>query len=57
MYEILEGDFAQQKFPEEDYLKNWPMIYILENGKKRTGRLIRPVFYKVRCLSIVISVG
>ena len=22
------------EFPEEDYLKNWPMIYILENGKK-----------------------
>lgn len=34
MYEILEGDFSTQKFPDQDYLLDWPMLYILENGKE-----------------------
>lgn len=25
MYKIVEGDFANQQFPNEDYLINWPM--------------------------------
>lgn len=34
MYKIVEGDFANQQFPNEDYLINWPMLYILENGRQ-----------------------
>lgn len=34
MYKITEGDFSQQKFSDEEYLNNWPMLYILENGKQ-----------------------
>ena len=34
MYKITEGDFSNQKFSQEEYLNNWPMLYILENGKQ-----------------------
>lgn len=34
MYKITEGDFKNQNFGQEDYLRNWPMLYILENGKQ-----------------------
>jgi len=34
MFKITEGDFKNKKFGSEDYLTNWPMLYILENGKK-----------------------
>lgn len=34
MYKIVEGDFANQQFPNEDYLINWPILYILENGRQ-----------------------
>ena len=34
MFKITEGDFKNQKYGEEDYLSNWPMLYILENGKQ-----------------------
>ncbi|MFI3236640.1 MAG: DNA/RNA helicase domain-containing protein [Lachnospiraceae bacterium] len=34
MYKITEGDFSKQKFSDDEYLDNWPMLYILENGKQ-----------------------
>lgn len=34
MYKIVEGDFANQQYPNKDYLINWPMLYILENGRQ-----------------------
>ena len=34
MFKITEGDFKNKKYGSEDYLANWPMLYILENGKK-----------------------
>lgn len=34
MFKITEGDFKNQKFGQESYLSNWPMLYILENGKQ-----------------------
>lgn len=34
MYKITEGDFKNQNFGQEEYLRNWPMLYILENGKQ-----------------------
>lgn len=34
MYKVLEGDFAKQQFSDEEYLTNWPMLYILENGRQ-----------------------
>lgn len=34
MFKITEGDFKKQKYGEESYLSNWPMLYILENGKQ-----------------------
>lgn len=33
MFRITEGDFKNQKYGDESYLSNWPMLYILENGK------------------------
>ena len=32
MFKITEGDFKNNDFGNEDYLDNWPMLYILENG-------------------------
>ena len=34
MFRITEGDFRKQKYGDESYLSNWPMLYILENGKQ-----------------------
>lgn len=34
MFRITEGDFKNQVYGDEDYLSNWPMVYILENGKQ-----------------------
>lgn len=34
MFVITEGDFKNQIYGDEDYLSNWPMLYILENGKQ-----------------------
>lgn len=34
MFKITEGDFKKQKYGNESYLSNWPMLYILENGKQ-----------------------
>ena len=34
MFKITEGDFKNQKYGQESYLSNWPMLYILENGKQ-----------------------
>lgn len=34
MFKITEGDFKNQKYGEESYLSNWPMLYILDNGKQ-----------------------
>lgn len=34
MFKITDGDFKNQIYGEERYLSNWPMLYILENGKQ-----------------------
>ena len=34
MFKIIEGDFKHNKYSNESYLDNWPMLYILENGKQ-----------------------
>ncbi|SFG83287.1 hypothetical protein SAMN04487761_1652 [Lachnospiraceae bacterium C7] len=34
MFEITEGDFKNSNYNDEPYLDNWPMLYILENGKQ-----------------------
>lgn len=34
MFKILDGDFKNQQYGTENFLKNWPMLYILENGKQ-----------------------
>ena len=34
MFKILERDFKNNTYGTEPYLSNWPMLYILENGKK-----------------------
>lgn len=34
MFKIIEGDFKNNKYTHEEYLDNWPMLYILENGKQ-----------------------
>ena len=34
MFKITEGDFKNQTYGDESYLSNWPMLYILENGKQ-----------------------
>ena len=33
MYKILDGNFAKEQYPDNEYLTNWPMLYILENGQ------------------------
>ncbi len=32
MFKIIEGDFKHNLYSDEEYLDNWPMLYILENG-------------------------
>lgn len=34
MFKITEGDYIKQIYGDEEYLSNWPMLYILENGKQ-----------------------
>lgn len=34
MFKITEGDFRNQQYGNESYLSNWPMLYILENGRQ-----------------------
>ncbi len=34
MFKIIDGDFKNGKYSDEEYLDNWPMLYILENGKQ-----------------------
>ncbi len=34
MFKIIDGDFKNNKFSDEEFLDNWPMLYILENGKQ-----------------------
>ena len=34
MFQIIEGDFKNNRYSSEEYLENWPMLYILENGKQ-----------------------
>jgi len=32
MFKIIEGDFKNNVYTNKDFLDNWPMLYILENG-------------------------
>lgn len=34
MFKIIEGDFRNSRYSNEEYLDNWPMLYMLENGKQ-----------------------
>ncbi len=34
MFRIIEGDFKNSKYSDESCLDNWPMLYILENGRQ-----------------------
>lgn len=34
MFKIIEGDFQKGEYSNDRYLDNWPMLYILENGKQ-----------------------
>lgn len=34
MFKIIDGDFKNNIYSDEEYLDNWPMLYILENGQK-----------------------
>lgn len=34
MFKVIEGDFKNNIYSDEEYLDNWPMLYILENGKQ-----------------------
>lgn len=34
MFKIINGNFKTGQFSNEEYLDNWPMLYILENGKR-----------------------
>jgi len=34
MFKIIDGDFKNNQYSNEEYLDNWPMLYILENGKQ-----------------------
>lgn len=34
MFKIIEGDFKNNIYGNEEYLDNWPMLYLLENGKQ-----------------------
>lgn len=34
MFKIIEGDFKKGQYSNEEYLDNWPMLYILENGRQ-----------------------
>lgn len=34
MFKIIEGDFKNNIYSNEEYPDNWPMLYLLENGKQ-----------------------
>ena len=34
MFKVIDGDFKRGEYGNEAYLDNWPMLYILENGKQ-----------------------
>lgn len=34
MFKVTEADFKNQEYGNEEYLSNWPMLYILENGRQ-----------------------
>ncbi len=34
MYKITEGNFKEEKYGEEPYLNNWPMLYLLDNDEQ-----------------------
>lgn len=34
MFKIIDGDFKNNIYSDEEFLDNWPMLYILENGKE-----------------------
>ena len=34
MYKITEGNFKEEKYGEEPYLNNWPMLYLLDNEEQ-----------------------
>ena len=34
MFKVIDGDFKNNVYSDEPYLDNWPMLYILENGKQ-----------------------
>ena len=34
MFKIIDQNFKNIEYGPEDYLNNWPMLYILENGKQ-----------------------
>ena len=34
MFKIIEGNFRRNEYSREEYLDNWPMLYILENGRQ-----------------------
>ena len=31
---FIDGDFKNNIYGNEEYLDNWPMLYILENGRQ-----------------------
>ncbi|WP_090167690.1 DUF2075 domain-containing protein [Pseudobutyrivibrio sp. 49] len=34
MFKIIDGDFKKNIYSDDAFLDNWPMLYILENGKQ-----------------------
>lgn len=34
MFKVIDGDFKNNIYSNEDFLDNWPLLYILENGKQ-----------------------
>ena len=34
MFKIIHADFKSGQYGEEEYLDNWPMLYILENDRE-----------------------
>ncbi len=33
-YKIIDSEFHTDDYGNAKYLRNWPMLYILENGKE-----------------------
>ena len=57
MFKIIEGDFKNNKYSNEEYLDNWPMLYILENGKKayigESNHVMKKSEYLIRSTSYI----